>query len=116
MDMTNQENLAEIVAEFKKIIDQARTNAARSVDFCRVQMYWQLGQRIFEEEQKGQARATYGQYLLKNLAKALEPEYGSGFSVRQLERSRQFYRSYPIASTVRTQLNWSQYKLLIANY
>lgn len=42
------------------------------------------------------------------------PEYGSGFSVRQLERSRQFYRFYPIASTLRTQLNWSQYKLLIA--
>ena len=42
------------------------------------------------------------------------PEYGSGFSVRQLERSRQFYRLYPIASTLRTQLNWSQYKLLIA--
>ena len=58
--------------------------------------------------------ADYGTYLIRNLAKRLEPEYGSGFSVRQLERSRQFYRLYPIASTVRTQLNWSQYKMLIA--
>ena len=27
---------------------------------------------------------------------------------------RQFYRTYPIANTVCSQLNWSQYKLLIA--
>lgn len=41
-------------------------------------------------------------------------DYSSGFLVRQLERCRQFYRLYPIASTVGTQLNWSQYKLLIS--
>lgn len=45
---------------------------------------------------------------------AIEPEYGSGFSVRQLEICRQFYRAYPIANTLCSQLNWSQYKLLIA--
>lgn len=58
-------------------------------------------------------RAEYGTYLIKNLAREIEPEYGSGFSVRQLESSRQFYRLYPIASALRPQLNWSQYKLLI---
>ena len=77
-------------------------------------MYWQIGRRILEEEQKGKERADYGSYLLKNLAKKLEPEYGSGFSVRQLEMCRQFYRIYPIANTVCSQLNWSQYKLLIS--
>ena len=73
-----------------------------------------MGRRIVEEEQQGKERADYGSYLIKNLAKQLEPDYGSGFSVRQLERSRQFYRLYPIASTLRTQLNWSQYKMLMA--
>jgi predicted nuclease of restriction endonuclease-like (RecB) superfamily len=47
------------------------------------------------------------------LAAKIEPEFGSGFSVRQLERARQFYRTYPIASAVRTQFSWSQYRLLI---
>lgn len=75
--------------------------------------YWQIGRRIVEEEQHGKERANYGTYLIKNLAKELEPEYGSGFGVRQLERARQFYRVYPIASTVRSQLNWSQYRRLI---
>ena len=88
-------------------------SAIRSVDFNRVQMYWNIGRRIVEEEQHGKERADYGTYLIKNLAKELEPEYGSGFGVRQLEQSRQFYRTYPIANTLRSQLNWSQYRRLI---
>ena len=51
--------------------------------------------------------------LIKNLANKLIPEYGSGFSVRILEQSRQFYRVYPIANAVRSQLNWTQYRKLI---
>lgn len=103
-----------LVSEIRFIIESARANAVRSVDFCRVQMYWQIGRRIVEEEQGGQARAEYGKSLIKNLAQEIEPEYGSGFGQRQLERARQFYIEFPIASTLRTQFNWSQYKLLIA--
>ena len=40
----------EFVAEIKHIINSARQNAVRSVDFCRVQMYWNIGKRIFEKE------------------------------------------------------------------
>ncbi len=103
-----------LIEDARTIIENARANAVRSVDFCRVQMYWNLGRRIFEEEQQGKDRADYGAYIVRTLAENLEAEYGSGFGVRQLERARQFYRIYPIASTVRTQLNWSQYKLLIS--
>ena len=103
----------EFVNDVRSIIDNARESAVRSVDTCRVKMYWEIGCRIFEEEQLGKERADYGTYLIKNLSKTIMPEYGSGFGVRQLERSRQFYRLYPIASTLRTQLNWSQYKALI---
>lgn len=100
--------------EIRRIIEEARNNAVRSVDYCRVQMYWNIGRRIVEEEQQGKDRAEYGAYIIKNLANNLEPKYGSGFSKRQLELSRQFYRTYPIANTLYSQLNWSQYKLLIA--
>lgn len=102
-----------LLNDVREIISAARTQAVRSVDSCRVQMYWHIGRRIFEEEQLGKDRADYGTYLIKNLAKQLEPEYGSGFSVRQLEMCRQFYRLYPIANAVRSQLNWTQYRLLI---
>ena len=107
-------NLKEFVNEIRGIIDQARNHAARSVDQARVLMYWNIGKRIFEKEQQGKERADYGSFLLETLSKNLAPLYGSGFSVRQLEICRKFYRTYPIANTLCAQLNWSQYKLLIA--
>lgn len=108
-----QEKANALIDDIRGIIDSARAQAVRSVDFCRVQMYWQMGKRIFEEEQQGKERADYGAYLIKNLAKELQPEYGSGFSARQLAFCRQFYRLYPIANALRSQLNWTQYRMLI---
>lgn len=108
-----QGNINTFLDDIRVIIDSARSNAVRSVDFCRVQMYWQMGKRIFEEEQQGKDRADYGSYLIKNLAKYLQPEYGSGFSYRQLAFCRQFYRLYPIVNALRSQLNWTQYRMLI---
>lgn len=101
------------VSDIKNIITTARNSAIRSVDFERVRMYWRLGERIFVEEQQEQERAEYGKYIIVNLSKEIEPEFGSGFSKRQLERARQFYRTYPIASALRSQFNWSQYRLLM---
>lgn len=105
--------MKELVSEIRTIIESARANAVRTVDFCRVQMYWQIGRRIVEEEQQGQSRAEYGKYIIKNLSSSLTPEYGSGFGVRQLEQARQFYVEYPIANALRSQFNWTQYRSLI---
>lgn len=102
-----------IINDIKRIIADAQTNAVRSVDFCRVQMYWQIGRRIVEEEQGGEQKAEYGKYIIRNLSKELQPEFGSGFGVRQLEQSRQFYLEYPIANALRSQFNWTQYRALI---
>ena len=110
-EVTNMNN--QFLRDIRGIIDTARAQAVRSVDFCRVQMYWHMGKRIFEEEQQGKDRADYGTYLIKNLAKQLEPEYGSGFSYRQLAFCHQFYRLYPIVNALRSQLNWTQYRMLI---
>ncbi len=72
-----------------------------------------MGERIFNEEQGEKNRADYGSYLIRGLAEAIEPDYGSGFSYRQLNWCRQFYRTYPIVNALRTQLNWSQYRSLL---
>ena len=53
-------------------------------------MYWQIGKVILEEEQQGKERAEYGAYLIKSLAESLEPQFGNGFSFRQLNLFRQF--------------------------
>lgn len=102
-----------ITDDIRYIITESRSNAVRSVDFCRVQMYWRIGQRIVEEEQGGNTRAQYGDFIIRNLSKALKPEFGSGFGVRQLEQARQFYIEYPKANALRSQFNWTQYRALI---
>jgi len=104
----------ELIQQIQSIVATATDKAIRSVDAERVLMYWQIGKVIFEEEQQGEDRAAYGSFLIKGLAEELQPQFGSGFSVRQLERYRQFYRIFPIASALRTQLNWTQYKVLIS--
>ena len=116
-NLMNNDNLNVSIVfydDIKKIIVDAKNTAIRSVDFQRVLMYWRLGERIFLEEQRGQERAEYGEYLIKNLSKRLENEFGSGFSYRQLAYCRKFYRLYPIVNAVRSQLNWTQYRLLIS--
>ncbi len=116
---SNYQNMKEnkvnvkFVSEIREIILHSKATAIRSVDFERVQMYWRLGERIVVEEQKGAERAEYGTQLLKNLGTVLTDEFGSGFSIRQLERARQFYLTYQKASALRTQFNWMQYRLLI---
>ena len=112
--MNKIQDIHHLYNEVREIIASARQSAVRSVDFYRVQMYWNIGKRILETEQEGKERAEYGTYLLKNLAKKLEPEYGTGFSYRQLQFCRQFYRMYPIANALRSQFNWTQYRLLLA--
>ncbi|KXH81205.1 PDDEXK nuclease domain-containing protein [Chryseobacterium kwangjuense] len=103
-----------IIADIKAIIAQSKDNAIRAVDHQRTLMYWHIGKRILEEEQGGKHRADYGSFLIKYLSEQLQPEFGSGFSVRQLNWYRQFYRTFPIVSALRAQLSWTQYKLLLS--
>lgn len=61
--MTNTNELlyvktGSLLNDARRIIESSRANAVRSIDFCRVQMYWNLGKRIFEEEQKGKVLAV----------------------------------------------------------
>ena len=102
-----------IIKDIKKIILDARENSIRMVDHQRTTMYWHIGKRIFKEEQQGKDRADYASYLTRHVADQLEPEFGSGFSKRQVELFRQFYRTFPIANAVRSQLGWTHYKMLI---
>jgi len=104
---------SDFIGQIKEIIAQAQNNAVRAIDYQRVLMYWNIGKTIIEEEQQGKERAEYGTYLIRSLSKELKPDYGTSFSVRQLELSRQFFRIYPIANALRSQLNWTQYRLLI---
>jgi predicted nuclease of restriction endonuclease-like (RecB) superfamily len=60
--------------------------------------YWEIGRRIVEYEQKGKARARYGEALIERLANDLILRYGRGFSRRNLELMRGFYVAWQFDS------------------
>jgi predicted nuclease of restriction endonuclease-like (RecB) superfamily len=102
-----------IIQQIQGIIAQSSEKAIRSVDHERVLMYWQIGQVIFVEEQKEKERAEYGKYLIQSISNELQPQFGSGFSVRQLYWYVQFFKTFSNMSALRTQLSWTHYKLLL---
>ncbi|MCG8785170.1 DUF1016 domain-containing protein [Tenacibaculum finnmarkense] len=102
-----------LVNSVRLLIQNAQKNAVRAINQERVLLYWNIGKHIVEEEQNGKERANYGSYLIKTLAKELTKDFGSGFSFRQLNFCRQFYSTFPIVNALRSQLNWTQYRLLL---
>jgi predicted nuclease of restriction endonuclease-like (RecB) superfamily len=102
-----------LVSDIKNILAHARQQAATAINFAMVEAYWLVGKRIVEEEQNGNERANYGQFLLKELAQTLTTEVGKGFDERELRRIRQFYLCFPIRDALRPELSWSHYRLLI---
>lgn len=77
------------------LLEAARHAAARSVNALMTASYWEIGRRIVEFEQGGQARADYGQALLKRLSVDLSARFGRGFGVVNLQQMRNFYRCWP---------------------
>lgn len=76
------------------LLEQARKNAKTAVNLSMVYTYYEIGKRIFEEEQNGKERADYGKYLIKELSEYLVKQFGKGFSVTNLKQMRQFYLIY----------------------
>lgn len=81
-----------------------------------VEVYWEIGRRIVEEEQNGESRAAYGKEVLKKLSLELTVEFGKGFSERSLREFRQFYSYFPDFENWRTvfaKLNWSHFQRVL---
>jgi predicted nuclease of restriction endonuclease-like (RecB) superfamily len=83
-----------VLSDVVKLLERARAAAARSVNAIMTVTYWQIGRRIVEDEQAGQARAAYGEALLKRLSGDLTRRFGRGFSRQNLQQMRQFYLTW----------------------
>jgi len=99
--------------DIKSILQFARDNAYRSVNFIMVEAYWNIGKKIVQEEQNGNDRAEYGTYLIKELSAQLTVEFGKGFTSTNLKMMRQFYNAFPNSHTLCDQLSWSHYRLIM---
>ena len=99
--------LATFHADIKNILEQARGKARSAVNAAMVEAYWRVGQRIVEEEQRGQHKAEDGTRLIEDLSTALTADLGKGFSYANRYNCRQFYLTFPdqaILYTVRVEL------------
>jgi len=103
----------ECYQKIKGILDEARSNIYRQVNFIMVQAYWNIGQIIVNEEQKGKAKAEYGKKLLKNLSVKLTKDFGRGFDSSNLWNMRRFYLTFPILDALRRELSWTHYRHLL---
>lgn len=101
------------------VLRNARGKAYRAVNIVMVEAYWKVGRMIVEEEQQGKERAEYGAFLIRNLSLRLTEEFGKGYAETNLRYFRQFYVTFPAASTVeirhalRDELTWTHYRLLM---
>jgi len=83
------------------VLQKARSNSYRAVNFIMVEAYWNVGRLIVEEEQQGKGRAEYGKALIRSLSDRLTTEFGAGFGLSNLAYFRQFYLLFPIFHAVR---------------
>ena len=83
-----------ILGDISGVIEAARRSAARSVNCIMTAAYWLIGRSVLEFEQKGFARAEYGEELLRRLSYDLTSRYGRGFAKSNLYQMRSFYMAF----------------------
>lgn len=74
--------------------------------------YFNVGREIVEA-QGGEARAKYGNGLIKEYSKKLTEEFGRGYDVSNLKRMRSLYLCFRKGGSVCHQLNWSHYRYIL---
>ncbi|MCH3924401.1 MAG: PDDEXK nuclease domain-containing protein [Bacteroidales bacterium] len=108
----------DILNDLKYIIESSRQEAYKSVNTIIVYRNWLLGQRIAEEELKGESRAEYGAEVIKKLSNELTIMYGKGFTKSNLYTFTSFYKTFPeifhaVSGNSNKILSWTHYRILL---
>ncbi len=93
-------------------IIEAEKKIYKSINSAMVMAYWNIGKAIYEACGEND-RAAYGKRVLEEISRRLVAEFGSGYDVRNLRKMRQFYVMFPIRASVRPELSWTHYRLLL---
>jgi len=101
---------SKVYEAIRTALAEAREKAAAAVNTAMVGVYWEIGRQITEAVGN---RAEYGRGLLAYLSERLLSEFGKGFTVANLRNMRQFYQTFPNRYTLRSELSWSHYRLLM---
>ncbi len=99
--------------DIKEVLEQARKRIYRNIQNEMVQAYWQIGKMIVDK-QGGEARAKYGDGLIKELSIKMTEDFGKGYTITNLRYMRRFYLVFPKSHTLCDELSWSHYRLLLS--
>ena len=105
-----------LLKDIREIIARGRAVAYAAVNAAMIDTYWKIGQRIVEEEQHGSKRAEYGTALIQHLAEQLCPDFGNGFSARNLAYYKKFYQFFPDPAILNARvqnLRWTHFRSLL---
>lgn len=83
-----------IVENIATVNTAAQLVASKQLNQVMTLRNWLIGAYIFEYEQNGEDRITYGSHLIKNLADDLKKRGATGFSFSNLKSFRQFALAY----------------------
>lgn len=65
--------------DFFNLIKTAKENVKTAINLSMVYTYYEIGKRVFLEEQKGHERAVYGDALIDNLSNKLKKNLKMAF-------------------------------------
>ena len=103
----------ELYQKVRGYLSRARARVYSVANKEMVLAYWNVGREIVEK-QGGEARAKYGNGLIKGLSLKLTAEFGPGYTGANLRYMRMFYLAFPNCHTLCDKLTWSHYRLLTA--
>lgn len=104
-----------LLADVRRLIEDARRAAVVAVNMSLTMLYWRVGKRIREEVLRHR-RASYGAEIVATLSRQLSAEFGRGFEEKNLRRMLQFAEAFPdeaIVATLWRQLSWSHFRELL---
>ena len=90
---------------YKKVKDYSKNKSD-------LNSYFEVG-RLIVEAQGGEARAKYGNKLIKEYSEKLTKELGKGYTERNLRNMRSFYIKFSKWHAVRAELSWTHYRMLL---
>ncbi|MDE6329623.1 MAG: hypothetical protein K2L83_02805 [Muribaculaceae bacterium] len=105
----NDAGFENLVDRIVSLVSETKTKILRQIDDTLVVTNWHIGEYIVEFEQDGNARAAYGEGLLRSLSKRLTLQLGKGYSRSNLQNMRRLYLYYPKCQTVSGILNRSHW-------
>lgn len=91
---------------------EAQQQIYSAVNTAMVTAYWNIGKAIYEVCGEND-RAAYGKQVLQYISDKMTEEFGKGFNVRNLRYMRQFYLTFPKRNSLRSELSWTHYRMLM---